>query len=187
MGWGPSASVGTQDSTLSSNQNTSSSDTTTASPVLDDRWKTAFDAVGSALGAYGATPDQQAAIDFNKSQMSPGNPVNAQVGLTNSALGLTNGALSNAAQYFGNQSTRDSYTLGSLAAKAAAGVPGYGSYAAPTPVAANAVSAQTIDPRSGAAFISDYQNPYTNSVVDSTLANYDKNVANQYNALRASR
>jgi hypothetical protein len=35
--------------------------------------------------------------------------------------------------------------------------------------------------------MSAYQNPYTNQVVNATLANYDQNANNQLNALRASR
>ena len=54
-------------------------------------------------------------------------------------------------------------------------------------VAAQSISAPTISAQTGAAGMDAYQNPYTNQVVNATLANYDQNTANQLNALRASR
>jgi hypothetical protein len=78
-----------------------------------------------------------------------------------------NGIGDTTTNYFNNQINRGSYTLGNLADKAAAGVPGYSSYAAPTPVSAGAVQAGT-----GASFMGNYTQPWQ-QVTDSALNAYD--------------
>lgn len=192
MGWGLSASAENTNSdkntNFNQNQDYTGNSTTKNAAVLDPRWQTAYDAITSGMSPSGYTPDQQAAVDYAKGQMNPAtNPVNAQTVKTNTALGANGDQLADASQYFKNQENRQSYTLGSLSAKAAAGVPGYESYLAPKDLTAQTVGTSNVDPTSGAAYIDNYADPYTRNVVDSSLASYDKNTANQLNALRAGR
>lgn len=84
-----------------------------------------------------------------------------------------------ASDYFANQLNRNSYTLGSLAAKAAAGVPGYESYLAPTPVSAQQVSDQT-----GAAYMGNYTGPWQD-VSNSALGSYDVGADKAIGAFKA--
>jgi hypothetical protein len=90
-----------------------------------------------------------------------------------------NGANAGASDYFANQLNRNSYTLGSLAAKAAAGVPGYESYLAPTPVSAQQVSDQT-----GAAYMGNYAGPWQD-VSNSALGSYDVGADKAIGAFKA--
>jgi hypothetical protein len=63
--------------------------------------------------------------------------------------------------------------------------PGYGALASNTYTPYSATSAGGAP--TAAQFMGAYQNPYTNDVVNSTLANYDNNTANTLNQMRASR
>jgi hypothetical protein len=57
-----------------------------------------------------------------------------------------------------------------------------------TPYAASsAATPASVDPQSGAAFMSAYHSPYENAVVGTTLGDFDRNTANTLNAMRASR
>jgi hypothetical protein len=191
MGWfgiganessGTSATTSNMYTNSNSNSNIDSSGSSITNPVLSDTWTQALKGLQGIVGPNGTTAGQDQATNYTQGQLSPNSPVNSQAGVTNAALSGNNASLQNVADYFGAQGGRDSYTLGALAAKAAAGVPGYESYAAPTPVTAQQVTATQ-----GSKYLNDYLNPYTNDVVNAALADYDTGTDRTQNAMRAAR
>lgn len=141
----------------------------------------------------------------NQTQTQTGSTTGQQSGQTSGQTtgqqtgGFTNGVVDNygigdfykanapagigdtSANYFQYMMNSGSHTLGNLAARAAAGEPGYESYAAPTPVAARDAKAGT-----GAAFMDPYQTGLNNDYVNAALADYDAGTDRGFNALRAA-
>ncbi len=107
----------------------------------------------------GYNPTQTGAVNWMANNLT-NNPVNGQTGSVNADL-----------QNYKNYMTSAAAPLTSIANQAA-------------PQAGLSTSA---DPKQAAAFMSAYESPYTNQVVDTTLANYDQNTNNQLNALRSQR
>lgn len=123
-------------------------------------------------GNQGQYTNQQGQLQTNQGQYT--NQQGALTGNTSALAGINS-------QWTADQSS-PSWTLGSLSDKAAAGTPGYSSYAAPTDVTADKVTATQ-----GSQYLNDYMSPYTDDVVNSTLASYDNNTNKQLNALRSGR
>jgi hypothetical protein len=153
--------------------------TGTYTPNLSDYWKNAYQSVVKSVGPNGATPEQQTAIDFINGQLKNSSAQSA-VANGNNQLGQVNGGLSNIGNFYTNNMNDGSYTLGSLAAKAKAGVPGYESYAAPDPVSAEGVTAQ-----SSASAIPKYQQFYDDSLINPSLNAYDYGTNRAFSALDA--
>ena len=168
-----------QTGTTTGTQTGSQNNTGTYTPNLSDFWTNAYKQAQADVGPNGATPEQQTALDFINKQIKSGSvdaaTATGNAGLTaaNTNLGLTNNFLQ---QQIGNSS----YTLGSLADKAAAGTPGYSSYAAPTPVSATGVTAQ-----STASQMPQYSQFYNDNLIDPSLKAYDYGTDRAYSALDA--
>ena len=151
--------VGKGGSSNDSSQNQNQSFSGTNTPVLSNNWTSAYNNFANGVNANGATTGQQSGIDWLNGNVT-GNPVN---GATTGANNFLTSANSNL------QGINSQYTPITTQAN-------YQSAGAPQ------VTAQ-----SGAQNMGAYLNPYTNQVVNTTLANYDTNTNNQLNAMRASQ
>jgi len=120
----------------------------------------------SAQTITGYNPSQTTAVNFMNNNLA-NNPVNAQLPYTDATIG---------------QSMKDYGAINTqlLAPIATQSAPQVAS-------AAQSAGAPTITPQQAASYMGAYMSPFTNDVVNTTLANYDQNTANQLNALNASR
>jgi hypothetical protein len=137
---------------------------------------------------YGASNQSQTGTSSSTSSVNPNVPTQnqsyynnagANIG-SNCLTGIPQQALSGAPQP-GIGSTAVQSSINDMNALK----PGYAAIAGNSYTPYSAASAGTSP--TAAQFMGAYQNPYTNDVVNSSLANYDNNTANTLNAMRASR
>lgn len=171
--------VGSYNNVQTGTQTGTQTGANTYAPNLSDYWRSAYQGVTGAVNPGGATSEQQTAIDFVNNYLKN----NSATGAANTANGSLAGNLSGLnglGTWWNNQVNNGSYTLGSLAAKAAQGVPGYESYATPKDV-----SAQIITSNDALTKIPQYSQFYDNNLIDPSLKAYDYGTDRAFSALDA--
>lgn len=137
----------------------------TSTPTAPAGWESFWNSIQPGQGGF--NPTQQGAVDWFTGAMGNPDPANLQ--------GAKNG-MNWGANYFQDQvANRTAPTLRNLAQIDPA------AYGAPANVGTQQVSA-----KSGADFMGNYLNPYTQQVVDSSLADFDVGGERAANAFRAS-
>lgn len=139
---------------------TNSSSTGIQKPILSDDWLSAFKNSAGALNANGANPWQQQGADYLSGSMGQNSPVNSYTDLTNNTLGNFNRM---------NLQARDQFAP-------------FTTQQAPQSAYAGDVNAM-----SGADFMDKYSNKYDQSVIDSTVNDYNTNTDRTLNAIRQGR
>lgn len=157
----PFQSTGSTTGTTSGTTTGSTSATGTTTVNTPEGWLTNWQ--GMQPGAGGFNPTQQPAVDFMRGQLGSVTP-----GAGRAHLDLASGYLTDALR------SRTAPTLANLEAT------GMGAYATPAQV-----QAQQIAARRGSEFMSEYQNPFQQQVIDASLGQFDVDAAEARNALRA--
>lgn len=138
------------------NQSGSYNSQGTSTPIAPEGWEAAWN--GFAPGANGFVGPQQGAVDWMSGQLNSGDPANLQF----------------SSDYFKDAlANRAAPTLRNLAELDPA-------YAAPASVAAQQIAA-----RRGSEFMGDYQNPFLDQVLESSLSDFDVGTDRAANAFRA--
>ncbi len=167
----------------------SSKSSATSMPIIPEDWLTDYKTLHGTIADGGLNLDQNQAADVFRGQVGRG------TGLTpdqETAAGYFRGNVTGGGNlpllqdfnrsYWNEFAARGANTLGAAARQAEAGVPGWESYGAPTPVAAQTVAAPSISASQGAKFLADYENPYTSDVVNASLGDlrnaYDRGMVN---------
>ncbi len=169
------------------NSNTNSSSSTR--PVISDEWQGAYGNLLNSLNPYGATPDQQAAEDFFRTNMYDNflTPAYGMVGnATRKALDDTwagGQTIDSGINYLQSNQDIGSHTLDHW-------FPGWQGSAGATATYQDSAGAQAenvpgVAARTGAAFMAPYGTGLTNDYVNASLADYDAGAAQGFNALRA--
>jgi len=133
--------------------------TYTVDPTTGQLVSSAGGTTAPVQNVTGFNATQQPAVNFMGAQVA-NNPVDA-------ATTMANSGLATAQNMYGIVGNRDNAIAGQAAPQASL--------------------AGAVTPQQASTYLNSYMSPYTDKVVNTTLANYDQNTANQLNALRASR
>lgn len=162
MGWGVKTEARYEGEDTKTNQYG------TRTPNLSEDFTTAYRGYRDSLNPSGLNSTQQGVVDWAQGRLN-NNPTTAAIRSGNEDLG-------NISRRYDDIINRGPNLLGA-APQATAGQADF----------VGADGAPTINAKTGREFMDAYMSPYTQNVVDTTLASFDRQAGKSANALRASR
>lgn len=157
--------------TTKTTQTTNSSSST--QPVIPEDWSTLYKRITGNLGDQGYNTLQTQGADVI-SRLLGGNAIGNSSNVANAGQVAAQNLFNQQGATLNAYANNDNPNLLSRL------------FSTPTATAASAAAPGDVQAKSGANFISNYTDPYTNAVVNTTLANYDKNAAGDYAGFKAA-